>query len=438
MSIKKINTNLILLKEITIEAILESPKQIDDKDEEYRREIRLFRDILRFIISIDKRKDDEKELTEFCEIEGIHFKELFKPRTLCNWLLHNNVDLRDEFSGQPYTMSERAHKIGTRISTRLEKLIELGVLSIDDEEIESERNREITYRYHVESNGFLIASMLNLQNFGNSSKEYKRILEFILNRILEIIPLPYKTSGNYYFYFLNELLHNCIGNHQDILHYFFDLILQHPYGILINFSVLRNRINSRIYTKIIEDAEFRSLFYKSMYEFKTHFWLTEARDKVIKYSWIKQERIEAIQLVKMQFKLDVESQIDKDILEVLKTDTNIIKSYQYRIEQNGKGVSEREVFDEGKFMQICAGPVLDFDVRNAWEKVRYNNLSNVDHITLIVKCSNVKCNKIYPYPFEVEKELFGKISCRFCKKNILRYYDINTELDSMFIASKKN
>lgn len=121
MSIKKINTNLKLINEITIQGILESYKQIEKKDEEYRREIWLLRDILRFIVSTDKRKEDEKELTEFCEIDGFHFKELFKPNTLCKWLLINNIALRDEFAGQPFTMSQRVHKIGTRISTRLGK-----------------------------------------------------------------------------------------------------------------------------------------------------------------------------------------------------------------------------------------------------------------------------------------------------------------------------
>lgn len=425
MSIKKVNTNLKFINELTIQAILESPEQIEAKDEEYRREIRLFRDILCFIISIDKRKEDEKELTEFCEIEGFHFKELFKPRTLCNWLLHNNVDLRNEFSGQPYTMSERAHKIGTRISTRLEKLIELGVLSIDDEEIESERNKEITYRYHVERSGFLIASMLNLQNFSNSSKEYKRILEFILKRILEIIPQPYKNSGNYYYYFLEELLCNCIDNHQDILYYFFNIVLQNQYNLLINFSSLRIKINARIYRKIIGDDNFRLLFYRSLYEFKTGFWLRVSQSKDIEDFRINQERKEAIQLIKMQLKLDIEAQIDKDISEVLKISTDLAKSVQYRNRQN-KAVSQKNLLDDHKIDRLIAEPVLDFEVRNEWEKERNNNLSNPDLLTLIIRCSNLECNRIYPYSFEIEKEIFDQISCKFCKKNAIKCHKVKT------------
>lgn len=427
MSIIKLNTNQKLLKEITINAIIEQPEQIEAKDEDYRREIRLFRDILRFIRTMDEETKDKRELAGICNIEGFDFKETFKIRTLCNWLLENNVDLRNEFANQRMAKTYRAHAISSRISTRLKKLTDLGLISIDDEEIESERNGEKTYQYYVERNGFLIVSLLNLQNFDRSSNQYKRILEFVLNRFLEIIPQPYKTSSNYYYYFLREILHNCLDNHQDILYYFFDLILQHHYNLLINFSVLRYKINNRIYGEIIRDVEFRLLFYKSMNEFKTGFWLRVTPDNDAEDSLINQEKKEALQLVKMQFKLDIEAQIDKDILEVLKTDTRLGESYPYHSKQNGKGVSEKRASNDDKFGIMYANPELDFDIRNKWEKERNSNLSNPDYTTLIVKCTNLECNNIYPYHFEVEKELFSNVSCKICKKLTIRYYDIKTE-----------
>ncbi|MDN5867418.1 MAG: hypothetical protein L0H55_08460, partial [Candidatus Nitrosocosmicus sp.] len=409
------------------------PKQIEGKDEDYRREIRLFRDILRFIITIDKRNEDEEEFTEYCELDGCHFKELFKPRILINWLLINNVDLRNEFAGQPYTKDYRAHKISSRISTRLEKLTELGVLSIHDKKVESGRNNEMTYRYLVKTNGMIIASMLNLQNYKSDSYEYKKILKFIFNRFVEIIPNPYKTSSNFYFHFLKEILDNCIGNHQDTLYYFFDLVVESRYNLLINFSELRYKINNMIYKKIIKDTEFRSLFYKSMYEFKTPLWLLllQYNDTTTDDSLLKQEKKEALQLVKMQFKLDIESQIDKDILEVLNTNNLLIKSFQYRRKQDVTPVTNKEVLEGDEIERIQEEHVIDFNLRIEWEKERNSNLSNTDRIVLVVKC--IGCGHLYPYPFGIEKESFSEISCVFCKGYAIRPHNVKNSLDHLFV-----
>lgn len=290
-------------------------------------------------------------------------------------------------------------------------------MSIDDEEIESERNGEMTYRYHVERNGFLVASMLNLQNFSKGSREYKRILEFILNRILQIIPQPYRTSSNYYYYFLKELLRSCIDEYQEILDYFFNIVFEKQDNLLINFSSLRSKINGKIYKKIIVDDRFRLLFYRALYDFKTPFWanVSESDDKE---SRISQEREEAIHLIKMQLKLDIEAYIDKDISEVLKISTDPVKSIRYRNRQD-MAVSHKKLLEDHQNNQVIAKKVLDFEARNEWEKERNNNLSNHDLVTLIIRCSNLECNGIYPHSFEIEKEIFDEIPCKFCGKNAI-------------------
>ena len=61
--------------------------------------------------------------------------------------------------------------------------------------------------------------------------------------------------------------------------------------------------------------------------------------------------------------------------------------------------------------------VFTFEIKNNWEQLTNKNLLNRDIITIIKNCD--KCNQIYSYPFEIEKESFNEIPCKYCKDNII-------------------
>ncbi|MGD9674013.1 MAG: hypothetical protein AB7U98_11110 [Candidatus Nitrosocosmicus sp.] len=409
LSIEKDLTKKKNRKELTIELILQYRENKGDFSKEERIDLRLYRDILRFIICQDSVKSPD-----ISEIDGIKLRETFKSRVLCNWLLDNNVDLIDDFRGSPIAKTYRAHTIDARISNRIQKLIDLGLIEMDDEAIDSERGNSKTHQYVVTRSGILISSLLNLQKYEKDSDEYVKNLQFVLNRFLEYLPYTYKNSENYYFHFLKDIFQNCFNRFQDILFYFFNLMLQYQHSLAINFSVIRIKLNESLYRNIIEETEFKQIFYKSLAEFNTPFWLRGLKDKEIDESLIYEEKTKAQYLIRAQFKLDVEAQIDKEISEVLKINTDITKSFQLATKLKRR-FSEKDVFEKGLYEQIQEQHVLDYAIRTKWEIERNSNLSNSSCITIIVKCQT--CGFISPYSIEMEKESFNQVTCINCKEN---------------------
>ncbi len=276
--------------------------------------------------------------------------------------------------------------------------------------------------YHVPRVGRLVALTLELQNCDKSSSMYKKMLLLTLNEYLISIPSNYKKYDNYYYYFLKFLLTKCLGKYDDILSYFFYYISKHSFGFLINFHDLRYTMNNIFFKKIIHDNEFKLLFYETLNNFKTPFFSKEPQDELDKKIMnIELKNIEASrQMIKICFKSDIESQIDKDMWEYLKNDTHMTKSFQFANNQK-KHFSPKDVFEKGLYEQIEREGVFDYQVRNEWERVKNKNLDS-NKITIIVKCQ--KCNRLLLYLYDIEHEMLDKVG--------VKLYDFVNEINHIF------
>lgn len=424
----QLNTNRLTVKSITIEDILypnfQKVKSINER-KVYEEEISIYRDIIRFVLS--DYKDKYNPEIEKLDKNGLSIILSFRIWPLCKWLFNTNKVLQEgyekDYEKERIAFEKRPIKIKGKISRRLEKLVKMGLFEIDENRVDSQRNKDIkTLLYHVPRSGILVALTLELQNCDNSSDEYKKMLLLTLNEYLISIPPNYKKPDNYYYYFLKSLLTKCIDKYYDILDYFFYYISKYSFGFLINFHDLRYTMNNIFFKKMTNDNEFKLLFYETLNNFKTPFFSKEPKDELDKKLLNTElKNIETSrQTIKACFKSDIEFQIDKDMWEYLKNDTHMTKSFQFANRQQ-KHFSEKDVFENGLYEQIEQQNVFDYSKRNEWEIIKNNNLDS-DKITMIVKCQ--RCDRLFPYLYSPESE-------RLCKDGV-KPYDFTEEVNHIF------
>lgn len=418
------NTDALTTKNITIYDILyPKTEQIESHDERkiYIEEVNLYRDIFRFILSDFKDKYNPE--IEKYEEDGLPIIVSFRLWPLCKWLLKNNKDLQIKLKNEPIRFEARPTIIKGKIARRLEKLVKMGLYDIDENRVHSQRNKDLkTLLYHVMENGVLVALTLELQNSDKSSDKYKKMLLLTLKEYVKVIPPNYKKYDNYYYYFLESLLNKCIDKYDDILDYFFYCISKHSFGFLINFHDLRQVMNNFFFKKILHDNDFKDLFYETLNNFKTPLFSKEPQDELDKKLLdIELKNIEASkQMIKTCFKSDIESQIDKDMWEYLKTDTHMTKSFQFANNQK-KHFRSNDVFKKGIYEQIERESVFDYQIRNEWERVKNDNL-DLNKITMIVKCQ--KCNRLFSYLYNIESQTLDEVG--------VKPYDVINEINHIF------
>ncbi|KAA2283586.1 hypothetical protein [Candidatus Nitrosocosmicus sp. SS] len=411
------NTNKLTIKSITIEDILyrdvEKLESNNDEEKEYKEEISLYRDIIRFILS--DYKDKYNPEIEKDDMNGIPIIVSFRIWPLCKWLFNNNKDLQDayeeEYGSRRVAIEKRPTKIKGKVARRLERLVQLGLFDIDENKVKSQRNKGLeTLLYHVPRSGILVALTLDLQNCDKGSDRYKKMLLLTLNEYLISIPPNYKNYDNYYYYFLKTLLTKCINKYDDILDYFFYYMSKHSFGFLINFHDLRYTMNNFIFEKILNDNNFRELFYETLNNFKTPLFSKEPQDKLDKK--ILDTELKNIEksrhMIKVCFKSDIESQIDKDMWESLKYDTHMMKSFQYTNSQKKRFIPNH-VYKNGLYEKIEREKVINHQIRNEWEIIKNNNL-NSNKITMIVKCQ--RCSHIFSYLYNIESQTWDAVGLK--------------------------
>jgi len=390
----------------------------------------VYRDIFRFMLPNIKKllsefiEKEESEPVGSLSFEGLLGTEYniesntsFRIRELINWLRDNNRELKEEFHLSHYTKSNFAQAKTPYITNRIEKLVELGLLVKEKEKVESDRNRALlTDIYDITGNGVIVALTLDLHRLDRRSNENNKLLKFLLKEWLSHIPKGYKDFSNYQYYFIESLLENCIEKYDDTLLYFFSLIQGYPSVFRTDFSELRFNLNNAFYKKIIVDDEFKTIFYKELHDFNflRHVKVSSKAD--VEEGFLLQKQ----RLLKFQFKLDVETQIERNFSDVLKSDLLSMKLSQWSKRTDNMGKTMGEVYEHNNYTNINKEIVLDFEIKNDWEQERNQNLINFDKIVLIMKCD--KCSQIYPYPFEIEKEYFNEIMCKYCKGNTVKYY----------------
>ncbi len=90
-----------------------------------------------------------------------------------------------------------------------------------------------------------------------------------MEKYLEVTGDNYKNNDNYHYYFIRSMLNKCVDGYNDILQYFFDYIAYRSLDPSTNFSVLRYNINNEFFKKIINDDDFKLLFYNTLDNFET-------------------------------------------------------------------------------------------------------------------------------------------------------------------------
>ncbi|MDF0680304.1 MAG: hypothetical protein P0116_05005 [Candidatus Nitrosocosmicus sp.] len=192
-------TNGLTIKNITIEDILytnvKKRGSDDDDGKGYEKEINLYRDIIRFILS--DYKDQYNPEIEKDDMDGIPIIVSFRIWPLCKWLFDTNKDLQEgykkEYEKERIAFAKRPIKIKGKVGRRLEKLVKLGLFDIDENRVSSQRNEDLkTFLYHVTRAGRLVALTLELQNCDKNSDRYKKLLLLTLKEYLTALPPNYK------------------------------------------------------------------------------------------------------------------------------------------------------------------------------------------------------------------------------------------------------
>ncbi len=410
MTIKKDSNRTRSLPSISITDLLENENK----------EIRIYQDILGFFITkIQPLLDDHIN-----DIKSSYAD--FRTRELVNWLLENNSELVNEFLNSRIKKSYRAHSKTPLIVKRLEKLMELGLLIKTEDKVESLRNKDPTDLYTITARGTLLALSLDIHNHNKRSNKYKKILEFLLKRSLIYLSPGYRDWHNHYYHFLKEILENCVAEHSDIVLSFIDLFQDYQNGHDINFSELRSRINPIFFKEMVIDKKFRSLFCKTLQDFRISSLLKIDPNE----STAREFMASARYLLKFQFKLDVEDHIERTISEFLKYESRNIREFQWEKRNDKINISSKEIFEEDNIKNISEEIVLDFEIKNQWEMERNRNLPQNERTTILVKC--LQCNLIYPISFGIEKEILNEIKCKSCKTTSVRLYDFENESNSEY------
>ena len=279
----------------------------------------------------------------------------------------------------------------------------------------------------------LVALTLEINRCNKKSERYQKLFRLKLDKYLEAIPEIYKSGDNYYYYFLESILDKCVSRYDELLENLFDNIRYHSFGVTINFSNLRYDMNNIFFRRIIQDSDFKVLFYDTLRSFQPPLipkLSPSNKDKKLVGSDRKNLQ-EVRKMVRICFKLDVETQIDIAFSAYLKNNYTLVKSTVITDNQE----KDSEILSKtDKYEIIEKEKTVDYKTRIMWEKGRMDNLSNPDTITLVLICTN--CDRLYPYSLNIEKILLEKIPCLLCKKNALNYYDFIKELDDNFPPGK--
>ena len=415
MTMEKKNSNYKNNQRITIADIL------DERTDDH--EIRLYRDILRFFEPYLEQK--------FLNIENDNDRarqiDRFKIRELVNWLLDNNDDLKMEFSDSKVNKAYRAHKITPRIRYRIEKLVELELLVLIDK-VTSERNRELTELYGITRNGILIASTLYYSELPKGSEDYKKILKFLLEKWLSFLPKPYKDLFNYYYSYLKDILEECVEKYYDIPQNFINMINEYPHGFSINFSDLRSKINYIFYKRMMNDIEFKSFFYHLI---NNHdFFKGSGFEPSNLIEGAEKKILEIQKKVKFQFKLDVESQIEREFFYYLRFNPSDDELIRWNKKNNIKCVLPKELSQDVIEEIISKEMVLNFQIKSQWEGLRNSNLSKFNVITTLVRCHH--CYQIYSLSLKIEKESLNDMACQYCNNITIKFYDFEYEMNQLW------
>ncbi|HET6589202.1 MAG TPA: hypothetical protein VFG45_03450 [Candidatus Nitrosocosmicus sp.] len=357
----------------------------------------------------------------------------FKVREVVNYLLDYHSEFKKKYEGSKVRKAYRAHTNTPLVLKRLERLVDLELLEKSDVKVKSLRNDTlITDLYDVTPRGKMVTLTIGLQdpkNFIPHSQEDNRILSFLLEEWLDLLPNGYRSIDNYYYHFLVDLMKGCIGKYRNTVISFINLFQEYDHGYDINFSDLRAKTNFILYCRLTKDSEFKTLFFKTLSDHNVlHLMGSEFQ---LAESQARQFMHPKIRLIKRQFKLDVENMFEVKCSDYLKHDSSNIREYQWQIKNKKMNTTNEEISKDELVDSVCKEVILDFNIKNQWEEERYKNLSDFVKITTLIKCSH--CNHVYSMAIEIENALLSDIICKHCNnKDVIALYDFENETNSQY------
>jgi hypothetical protein len=103
----------------------------------------------------------------------------FRFTELANWLLENNIQLRNELQSSHYTKSYKLHSKTSFIAARLDRVIDEGIIEIIGN-VEAEKNKVPVPLYRFTQSGLIryhqFQSRAHLINNGTPEKFYHMLL----------------------------------------------------------------------------------------------------------------------------------------------------------------------------------------------------------------------------------------------------------------------
>lgn len=421
---------------------LNASKKITNKKDELKISIRdildlhengavIYRDILKYLTT-----DVKESILKYHHNNTETVKTSFRIRDLVKWLLENNRQIMSEFRDKPrMNKGNWAHTKTPMITKRVDHLIKLQLVEKNEEKVPSRRNSNIpTELFEITNLGRLVALTLDLKYNNRMSNEHKIILKYMLERWLEIIPDSYKNVNNIHYYFIKYVIEKCLCHADNIVEDFFVIIMHcsRGNGYFINFSDLRYKLNQTFVRHIIRDKQFQSLYNKSLDEIGKSNTIVNN----FQYSADISSSTNWKNLITSQFKLDVESNLEKRLSECLKIDPIQRRKYLWQkkndcLTLSTKKLLEEEIKSNGGYLDVT---ILDYDIKYAWEILRNENLSYLSAITMIGKCQ--KCLQIYPMTLDIEKDSLDEMKCKLCNNSSVTLYDIDDEVMSDYYLVK--
>jgi hypothetical protein len=413
--IKKHNTNKNDKKNITISYILKE----DDDDVQYYRDILLY----------TKLKSECKIEPEFGSNKKGHNNNVidnndddisdteFKVWYLTKWLLKHNRRLREAIKGSHERTSYKVHSEKQKASTYVNRLKELGLVDFRRTESSDRNNNTPTSIYEVTRLGLLIASIVEFKTLTKGTQKYKDSLKSFLNLWIDYIPEGNKDESNYNYYFIEGLVEKSLESHDDILLSFTESIREHAHYLTFNFGDLRYKVNNVIFEKLVSDIKFRELYLNWLKEF--------CRKSLIPANANTKD------LIKFQFKLDVEAHYDRSLSQLLNFPSHYIKTFQRSMKPNIKNVTLAETMKKNRSRLVSLEIVFDYNLKYQWEQVRNKNLLNCNKIIVLGKCT--KCGNIFPLPLEIWNEI-GNLSDLVHKYGPkVNIYDIDNNTNAQYL-----
>ena len=170
-----------------------------------------------------------------------------------------------------------------------------------------------------------------------------------------------------------------------------------------------------IFEKLISDKKFRELYFNWLNEF--------CRENLIPSN--------TKELIKFQFKLDVETRYERSLLQLLNFSSHSIKTFQWNMKPNNKNLTYNKVMDSDHFDNINSEIVFDSNLKNQWEQMRNMNLLNCDKITIFIKCT--KCGSIYPLQLEILNETENLSDYIHKYGAMVKIYDLENNTNALYL-----